>query len=327
MAGGDAPAAVLGQIVPLPPGEGGVHLVQGGEQVDGQLRPAHRPPQGLGEGGGDGGEVGAEVGLGLAHIDPNTHHHGHRCGALGLELQLGENAAELFAVQDDVVGPLDAAGEAAAGLDGPAHRHRRPGGELTQGVQGDLGPEEDGTEEPLPLQGLEGVAPAAPARRLLVGEDSQALRGPVGRPALDLTVGGVHRVQADHLPAHQMAGEGGGQLPGAQVVGGTREPVTPVGGGDDLISRPAQGLHRLPHRRPAHTQPAAHLLPGAVHRRLGPQQGQDLILKHGPTSFPAHYTPYRPEWSTGEKKRFTNRRGCGTVNRTSKIVYDWSERP
>ncbi len=117
--------------VPLQPGrplrrEGGVQLVQGGQHGRRHLRPAGGPSQSLGQGDGHRGHLRPEVGCGLGEVDPHPHHHMAQGGALRLQLQLGENAAQLPPVQDHVVGPLDPRPHAAHPLHRIAHRHRRP---------------------------------------------------------------------------------------------------------------------------------------------------------------------------------------------------------
>ena len=60
----------------------------------------------------------------LAHVDADTYHQPRRA-AVGEQGGLGQNAAELFAVQHHIVAPLDAAVRVAEALNSPAHGHRR----------------------------------------------------------------------------------------------------------------------------------------------------------------------------------------------------------
>lgn len=241
--------------------EGGVQLVQGGQHGRRHLRPAGGPSQSLGQGDGHRGHLRPEVGCGLGEVDPHPHHHMAQGGALRLQLQLGENAAQLPPVQDHVVWPLDPRPHAAHPLHRIAHRHRRPRRQGRHLLQGAPGAEEDRQIKPLPRRGDKGAAPAAPATGLLLRHHRQAVGGPGQGPALDLVVGGVHRLQAHQRAAHPAARQGSGQLPGGQPVRRALQGVAPAGGGGDDIPLVPQRLHGLPHRRPAHPQGTAHLLP------------------------------------------------------------------
>ena len=276
---GEAVRPVALQPLPPPAGEVGGHPIQGGDHRPGRLRPAGCSPQGLGQGDRHRGHLRAEVGLRLAHVEAQAHHHVAQGGGLRLQLQLGEDAAQLAAVQDHVVGPLDVGADAAQRLHRVAHRHRRPrrqGGHLLQAARR---PQQGGQVQPLPRRGQEGAAPAAPAPGLLPGDHHQPVGHGVHRPALDLVVGGVHRLQADQLLPHPAAGHRRRQLPGGEQIRRALQPVAPPGGGGDGVPLPPQGLDGLPDRRPAHPQGLAHGLPGQLLPRL--QQGEHLVPQHG----------------------------------------------
>ena len=150
-------------------------------------------------------------------------------GSLRLQLQLGENAAQLPPVQDHVVGPLDPRPHAAHPLHRIAHRHRRPRRQGRHLLQRAPGAEENRQIKPLPRRGDKGAAPAAPAAGLLLRHHRQAVGGPGQGPALDLVVGGVHRLQAHQRAAHPAARQGSGQLPGGQPVRRALQGVAPAG--------------------------------------------------------------------------------------------------
>ena len=141
-------------------------------------------------------------------------------------------------------------------------------------------PQQDRQVKSLAGKGLKGAPPPAPAGGLPLGQNGQTLGRSGGGPALDLGIGGVHRLQTDQLPPDGAACQSSGQLARPDAVGAAGEAVAPIGGGGDLVAVPPQGLHRLPHRRAAYRQSAAHGLSGEMPLPVAAQQRQDLFLQH-----------------------------------------------
>ena len=150
--------------------------------------------------GSDGGYVGGEIGSGLGDIDADAHDDPVR-RTVGPEGGFRQDAADLFAAQQQVVGPFDAAVQAADLLNGAAHGHCRQRRDHGQRVGAQAGAPQDGQVQAQPRGRLEAAAHAAAARRLAVrchhGIDD-ALRGQP--PALG--IGGVHRVVMVHGNVH-----------------------------------------------------------------------------------------------------------------------------
>ena len=216
----------------------------------------------------------------MVHIHSDARDHILQTVGLALQPQFGEDAHQLAAVQDDVVGPLDPGADAAGGLDAVAHGHGHPGGEVGNGGGLQMGAQQGGQIEPAATGGLEGTAQAATAPGLLLRQHHQALRRPRHGPALALGVGGVDDVQTGQLTAHQAARQRSGQLPLPHPVGGGLETIAPVGGGGDHIPLLPQGLDGLPHCGAADPQLAAHGLAGQGLIRVFPQQGQHFFPTH-----------------------------------------------
>ena len=86
--------------------------------------------------------------------------------------------------------------------------------------------------------------------------------------------------------------QGATQRPLPQAVWGGLQTVPPVRGGGDHISLLPQGLHRLPHRRPADAQTAAHRFSGQRLPPLFRQQRQHLFPTHGTSSKPVFAPPH-----------------------------------
>ena len=74
-----------------------------------------------------GGYLRAEIGFILTDVDPCADDDAGEFTALRLPFQLRQDAAELFPVQHQIIGPLDAGADAADGLHRVAKRYGGPG--------------------------------------------------------------------------------------------------------------------------------------------------------------------------------------------------------
>ena len=135
-----------------------------------------------------------KVGLGLGQIDADAQ---DPCSPVGHAL--AQDAHDLFAVQQQVVGPLDAAVDAVhpvehLGGDQAGQKGQRLG--LDQGLL-----HHAGVVQRLSRRVDPGVSPASPPGGLAGGVHRAEFPQPSGI-ALDPAVGAVHRVQPDQRGAH-----------------------------------------------------------------------------------------------------------------------------
>ena len=171
----------------------------------------------------------------------------------------------------------------AAGGHRPAHRHGAEGRQRQQRVRGALRPPQHRQIQPLPGRGQEAAAPATPPGSLVVGDDHRAVRCAPSGQQLAVVIGGVHGGQ--HVDGSGILSQSSPHQRLVQPVAAA-EPVAQARAGFDVIPLPAEGLHRLPHRRPADAQGLAQALTGdECPARLG-QNAIYLCVCHCHTAFP-----------------------------------------
>ena len=131
-------------------------------------------------------------------IDADAHHGVGNQTALPLQRHLREDAPQLFAIEHQVVGPLDPQIHTADPLHRPVHGHGAQGREGQELIRCAAGPPQDREEQALACRGLKAPVPASPARRLAVRHDHSAVLRPLQSQTAAGGIGGVHRLQ--HLP-------------------------------------------------------------------------------------------------------------------------------
>ena len=277
---GQAVGAVVGQI--LRPGvweaaDKGLQLLQDAHAQPAAVRSIPLRPQG-------GGHVlqplGGKIRPALAHVHPHAHDHIVRLAALPQQGQLREDAAQLPAIEIEVVEPLNLRRRAAGAHDAPAHRHRRPAGEGEKACKVSAGPQQRRQIQPRPPGGVKPPPLGAPAAGLLLGKHHRPLRRPGGPQGLQPGVGGVHHLFRLDFPGKEAARpQPSGEIVPAEARGVPRKDVPPPGCGLDGPARGAQGLHLLPHSRPGHAEPPADLLAGEIALRAR-KQLQNLSPLH-----------------------------------------------
>ena len=236
-------------------------------------------PHRLSDGPGDGLQFLRPVLRGLVHIDANAGDNVLKGGSLSLNGHLRQNTADLAAVHDDVVGPLDLRTNPGSFFNAVADGDSHVGSQIHRLGRGEVGPEQDRIVDTLAFRGGKAPPQPAPAPGLLIRHGGGAV-GQIARLPLQIVVGGVNCGKDFQVPGHVADAQIGQDLTLCQPIRGREQLIAPVGDGVNFIPLLPETLHCLGDGCPADAQLAAHLGPGEVALGLI-QKGEDLLLAHG----------------------------------------------
>ena len=150
----------------------------------GQLRARNEPARLAQDGRCDLRDLADEVLLALADVEADARHDVLELAGLTLDAQLGQNAAELSAVQDEIVCPLDLRVRPRHAVDRAAHRNGDETRERHQLRRRKLRAQQDRQVNALARRALKAAAAAAASARLLRRDGDGTVRRAVERDAL-----------------------------------------------------------------------------------------------------------------------------------------------
>ena len=209
------------------------------------------------------------------HVDADARHHVVDTLLVGVHFK--QHAADLFAVADNVVGPLDARVYLTDAGNRARHSHRRLQRELRHMRGMRLRPQNQRHENALARRGKPAPPAAAAPRRLLVRNDERALPGAVGGHRARVTVGGIHAAQIYDGFARPFRVQAARNYGRHQAVRHGNQPIALPAAGLNVKSEFAQLADLLPNRRAGHAQLFAERLAG---NRLAAQQARQNFFRH-----------------------------------------------
>ena len=191
------------------------------------------------DGSSDGAEVRGQIGSGEVYIDADAKHNIFDFIEFGAEF--GEDAAELSAAGEQVIGPLDLATEAGAIANGAKERGGGQDGDACGRLGRPCRAQENGKPETLPLRREPAPAEAPTAFGLGLGKDDDALRNAIPAEAVDHVIGGGGFLKNTDIAANSAAGaEEGQEIIAVKEVWRCAKAVTVVRVGLDVVAEAAK---------------------------------------------------------------------------------------
>ena len=195
-------------------------------------------------------------------VDVQPDPDDHVIDVVDLRRDLDQDAGDLLAPRQDVVGPLD--GDAGRYDRDERLRQGHPGkqGHLRRLGRLEPGPQDEGQADPLSGRREPAAAPAAPPSRLRLGDDKRPLDGPRDGQVSGEAICRIHFLLENDLVPQALRPQRGLDLGGKEPVEGLPEQVTLPRRGVDDVAFVSQAAGLLPDRRARDAELPAQFLAG-----------------------------------------------------------------